>query len=69
MLDPLSAFILLLLTIILCFGVKDSARFNLALVILTVLVIFLVLIAGAFYVDKRMLMNESTISNISFFLF
>jgi APA family basic amino acid/polyamine antiporter len=47
----LAVIIILACTIILLFGVKDSATFNLVITILNVITILFIIVLGAFYVD------------------
>eukprot|EP01111_Echinosteliopsis_oligospora_P013691 TRINITY_DN4977_c0_g1_i1.p1 TRINITY_DN4977_c0_g1~~TRINITY_DN4977_c0_g1_i1.p1 ORF type:complete len:580 (-),score=93.27 TRINITY_DN4977_c0_g1_i1:66-1805(-) len=51
--SPLSVLIIVLCTFILIAGVKDSARFNLAMTILNITTLLFVIGVGAYYVDVR----------------
>jgi len=52
-LSPLAVVIIVLCTIILALGVKDSARFNLVMTAINVTTIFFIIIVGSLYVDTR----------------
>eukprot|EP01113_Clastostelium_recurvatum_P022256 TRINITY_DN2650_c0_g1_i1.p1 TRINITY_DN2650_c0_g1~~TRINITY_DN2650_c0_g1_i1.p1 ORF type:complete len:593 (+),score=86.29 TRINITY_DN2650_c0_g1_i1:133-1779(+) len=49
--SPLSALIIALCTVVLLFGVKDSARFNMVMTIINISTILFVIILGAFHVN------------------
>jgi len=51
--SPLAVVIIALCTLILAFGVKDSARFNLVMTVINVSTILFIIITGALYVDTR----------------
>jgi len=52
-LSPLSVIIIILCSVVLVFGVKDSARFNLVITTINLCTILFVIILGAFYVDIK----------------
>ncbi len=51
-LSPLAAIICILCTIVLLFGIKESARFNLIITILNIGILFFVIILGSFHVHR-----------------
>lgn len=50
---PLSAFIVILCTVILLFGVKDSARFNMVITVINMTTIVFLIVTGAFYTNSK----------------
>eukprot|EP01117_Protostelium_nocturnum_P009508 TRINITY_DN3394_c0_g1_i1.p1 TRINITY_DN3394_c0_g1~~TRINITY_DN3394_c0_g1_i1.p1 ORF type:complete len:573 (+),score=110.26 TRINITY_DN3394_c0_g1_i1:100-1818(+) len=50
--SPLSFLIIILCTLVLLFGMKESATFNLVVTIINILIILFFIIFGAFHVDK-----------------
>ncbi|EFA80265.1 putative cationic amino acid transporter [Heterostelium album PN500] len=49
--QPLAPVIIIICTVILAFGVKDSARFNMAITSLNMITIFFFIIFGSFFID------------------
>eukprot|EP01119_Soliformovum_irregulare_P004980 TRINITY_DN1623_c0_g1_i1.p1 TRINITY_DN1623_c0_g1~~TRINITY_DN1623_c0_g1_i1.p1 ORF type:complete len:546 (-),score=132.14 TRINITY_DN1623_c0_g1_i1:175-1812(-) len=52
-LSPLALAIVVLCTLVLLFGMKESARLNLAVTVINMLIIFFIIIAGSFYVETH----------------